>query len=465
MKRSKCVQILLAILPLLLISACSGGAGSTNTTTPPPQQSGSIFSVATDAPLPSIVSCELNVTGVTVNNGTTDVSVLSQAELVDFAQLSGLHQLIDLTAVPPGTYVSATITIANPVIGFIDTTQTPPTINTINGTLSKNTAMVTFAQPFTVNNGDLDGLRMEFDLRKSLAVDSNGQVTGTINPMFQLSLHNATDSEVSIDDFYAGVVGVTGANSFTVQGPHGRQWTVTTNNNTILDDPSEPITSFTSTTIVSLTGQIDAVTKAIDATEVNVISDDGFYLGGLLTYVNPPSGPATLTNLYVRDELPAIDGISPGDIAALTLNGTEKYRIGHINLPLTTLLFNNSSLAPGQRVSIGGALATSNGTSTLTPHRVVLRRQGQAGTLAGNVVVQQGNTGSFQLNDNWTAGILLPQPLTVITTDATTFINLSGLSALQGQSGMSLRVVGYVLINPTTSQPVLVATAVEQLTD
>ncbi len=465
MKRSKCVQIFLAVLPLFLISACSGGAGSSNTTTPPPQQSGSIFSVATDAPLPSIVSCQLNVTGVTVNNGTTDVSVLSQAQLIDFAQLSGLHQLVDLTAVPTGSYVSATITIANPVIGFIDTTQTPPAINTINGTLSTNMVTVTFAQPFTVNNGDLDGLRMEFDLRKSLAVDSNGQVTGTINPMFQLSLHNATDSEVSIDDFYAGVVGVTGGNSFTVQGPHGRQWTVTTNNNTILDDPSDPISSFTSTTIVSLTGQIDAVTKAIDATEVNVISDDGFYLGGLLTYVNPPTGPATLTNLYVRDELPAIDGISPGDIAALTLNGTEKYRIGHIDLPLTTLLFNNSALAPGQRVSIGGALTTSNGTSTLTPHRVVLRRQGQAGTLAGNVVVQQGNTGSFQLNDNWTAGVLLPQPLTVMTTDATAFINLSGLSALQGQSGMSLRVVGYVLINSAISQPVLVASAVEQLTD
>jgi hypothetical protein len=465
MKPLKCVQIFLAILPLLLISACSGGAGTSNTTMPPPQQSGSIFSVATDAPLPSIVSCQLNVTGVTLNNGTTDVSVLSQAELIDFAQLSGLHQLIDLTAVPTGTYVSATITIANPVIGFIDTTQTPPAINTINGTLSTNMAMVTFAQPFTVNNGDLDGLRMEFDLRKSLAVDSNGQVTGTITPKFQLSLHNATDSEVTIDDFAAGVVGVTGANTFTVQGPHGRQWNVTTNNSTTLDDPSEPISSFTSTTIVSLTGQLDPVTKAIDATEVNVISDNGFYFGGLLTYVNPPTGPATEADLYVRDELPAVDGISPGDITAFTLDGTEKYRIGHIKLPLTTLLFNNSALAPGQRVSIGGAINTTNGTTTLTPHRVVLRRQGQAGTLAGNVVVQQGNTGSFQLNDNWTAGILLPQPLTVMTTDATTFINLSGLSALQGQTGISLRVVGFVLINPATSQPVFIAGAVEQLTD
>jgi hypothetical protein len=160
-----------------------------------------------------------------------------------------------------------------------------------------------------------------------------------------------------------------------------------------------------------------------------------------------------------------VDGISPGDITPLTLNGTEKYRIGHINLPITTLLFNNSALAAGQRVSIGGALVTNNGTSTLTPHRVILRRQGQAGTLAGNVVVQNGNAGSFQLNDNWTAGILLPQPLTVMTTSVTDFINLSGLSALQGQTGTPLGVVGYVLIDPQTSQPVLIAGAVAQLND
>ena len=464
MKRSKCALTFLAAVPLLLLSACSGG-GSMNSTMPPPQQSGSIFTVATDAPLPSIVSCQVNITGVTVNNGTTDVSVLSQPELVDFAQLSGLHQLIDLTSVPTGTYVSATVTIANPVIGFIDTTQNPPAINTINGTLSTNMVTVTFNNPFTVSNGDLVGLRMEFDLRKSLAVDSNGQVTGTVNPMFHLRLLDATNAEVSIDDFAAGVVGVSGSDSFTVQGPHGRQWSVTTDDNTVFDDPNDPISSFTTNTIVLLTGQLDPVTHAIDASEVDVVSDDDFHFSGLLTSVRPSSGAATEADLYVRDELPAVDGISPGDIATLNLDGSEKYRIGHIKLPLTTLLFNNSALAAGQRVSIGGDLSTNNGTTTLTPHRVVLRRQGQAGTLAGNVVVQQGNTGSFQLNDKWTAGVLLPQPLTVMTTDATRFINLTGLSALQGQTGITLRVVGFVLIDPVTSQAVFVAGAVEEPND
>jgi hypothetical protein len=148
------------------------------------------------------------------------------------------------------------------------------------------------------------------------------------------------------------------------------------------------------------------------------------------------------------------------------LNGSEVYKIGHINLPLTTLLFNNSALAAGQRVGIGGTLDTSGATPQLTVSRVVLRRQGQAGTLAGNVVVNNGNNGSFQLTDNWTAGVLLPAPLTVMTTNDTVFINLSGLSALQGAATTTpLRVVGFVIVDPGLSPaaPVLVARSVEQL--
>jgi hypothetical protein len=49
-----------------------------------------------------------------------------------------------------------------------------------------------------------------------------------------------------------------------------------------------------------------------------------------------------------------------------------------------------------------------------------------------------------------------------MTTNATNFINLAGLSALQGQTGR-IRVVGFILIDPQTSQPVLVARSVELL--
>ena len=463
MLNRKGMGVFVSLFAALLLSSCGGGSSSPSTS----NGQASVFTVGTDAPLPSIVSCQLMVTGITIFNGTTNVSVLSTPQIVDFAQFNGLHQLLDLNAVPNGTYTSATVTIASPVIGYINVNPpNPPTASTINGTLSVSSVTVNFPQPFVLDASDLVGLRMEFDLRQSLQVDGNGQVTGVVNPVFEMNLLYATDAGVSIDDFHAGVIGVTGANTFTVQGPHGRQWQVTTNDSTVFDDPDIPMSSFTASTIVSLTGTIDPVSHAIDASEVEVISNDKFFLGGLLTYVNPASPqPATQADIYVREELPAISGISDGQIETLSLNGSERYRIGNINLPLTTLLFSNTLLAPGQRVDIGGPLTTSNGTETLTVHRVILRRQGQSGSwVSGSTIVQSGNAGSFQLTDDWTAGILLPAPLTVLTTNDTNFINLTGLGALSGPGPIQIRVVGFILINQANGQPVMVARSVEQLT-
>ena len=463
MLNRKGMGVFVSLFAALLLSSCGGGSSSPSTS----NGQASVFTVGTDAPLPSIVSCQLMVTGITIFNGTTNVSVLSTPQIVDFAQFNGLHQLLDLNAVPKGTYTSATVTIASPVIGYINVNPpNPPTASTINGTLSVSSVTVNFPQPFVLDASDLVGLRMEFDLRQSLQVDGNGQVTGVVNPVFEMNLLNSTDAGVSIDDFHAGVIGVTGGNTFTVQGPHARQWQVTTNDSTIFDDPDIPMSSFTTNTIVSLTGTIDPVSHAIDASEVEVISNDKFFLGGLLTYVNPASPqPATQADIYVREELPAISGISDGQIETLSLNGSERYRIGNINLPLTTLLFSNTLLAPGQRVDIGGPLTTSNGTETLTVHRVILRRQGQSGSwVSGSTIVQSGNAGSFQLTDDWTAGILLPAPLTVLTTNDTNFINLTGLGALSGPGPIQIRVVGFILINQANGQPVMVARSVEQLT-
>jgi Domain of unknown function (DUF4382) len=460
---SRVMGVFISGLALLGLVSCGGGASST---TPVGQtQSASIFSIGTDAPLPSVVSCEVTVTGVTVFNGTTNVSVLNTPQVVDFAQLSGLHQLLDLSAVPPGTYTSATITLSAPVIGFIDTSASPPVINTINGTLMQNSATSTFAQPFVLMDGDLVGLRMDFDLRQSLQTDGTGQVTGVVNPTFNMKLLDANDANVSIDDFHGGVVGVTGANTFTMQGPAGRQWNVTVSDTTIMDDPAYPVSSFTTNTIVEVSGQLDPVTHDIDASEIEVLSNDGFYLGGLFTSIRPPSGPATQADLYVRVELPDIAGITNGQIYTLNLDGSEQYRIAHADPAITALIFNNTALAAGQRVGVGGKLVTTNGVADLTVHRVVLKRQGQGGTwVPGSTVITSNNAGSFQFTDNWTAGVLLPEPLTIITTNNTNFVGLSGLSALTGSAPISIRVVGLVLINPATNTPVMVARRVEELT-
>src|SRR4029077_1793929 len=194
MRNPKAMGVFCVFLAALILSSCGGGMSSGGGG--PQQQMGSVFTVGTDAPLPSVVSCQINVMGVTLNNGTTNVPVLTTQQVVDFAQLSGLHQLLDLNAVPTGTYSSATVMLASPVIGFIDTTKTPPVVNTIDGTLTTSTVTVNFKQPFVLNNADMVGLRMEFDLRQSWQTDGSGQVTGMVNPTFHMQLLDAANSEV-----------------------------------------------------------------------------------------------------------------------------------------------------------------------------------------------------------------------------------------------------------------------------
>jgi hypothetical protein len=465
MRNSRAMGVFIVVLLACFALSSCGGSSYSGSSPSGNTQSASVFTVGTDASLPSVVSCQVMVTGITLYNGSSDVSLLSSPQVVDFAALSGLHQLLDLNTVPTGTYTSATVTIASPVIGYIDTTVNPPVVNTINGTLTQSSVTVPFANPFVLMADDLVGLRMEFDLAQSIET-TGGVVDGTVNPVFKMALLDATDANVSIDDFHAGVVGVSGPNTFTVQGPKGRQWTVQTDGNTEMDDSSIPVSAFTSSTIVEISGQLDPVTHAIDASEVEVVSNDDFFLGGLLTSVRPPSGPATQADLYIRSELPAVAGISDGQIETLNLDGSEKYRVANIASPITTLLFNNSALVAGQVVGIGGDVTTTNGTPTLTVHRVVLRRQGQAGTwVPGTTVVQLGNAGTFQLTDNSQAGILLPNPLTVITANSTRFIGLSGLSALTGSQPIPIRVVGFILVDSSTGGPVMVARSVEEMTN
>lgn len=461
MRIQKSIGVFVAGILLIVMSGCTGG--SMNSTTPP--QMGNVFSLGTDAPpsLPSVVSFQVMITGATVNNSGGSLSVLSNPVTVDFAKLDGLHDLIDLDSVPVGTYDSVTITGSTPIIGFLDTTQSPPALNSMNATPSTFTVTVPLAKPLVVDQTDLVGLLIEMDLRQSIQT-TNGQLTGRINPTFDVRGLTADDSEAEIDDFCAGVVSVdTTSSAFTVQGIHSRQWNVTTNTQTEWDDGGS-LSSLTTDSIVELSGKIDPVTHGIIADEVEIVSQDHFFLGGLITFVNPVSpNPATQIDVYTRTELPDLSSTAPsGQINALTLNDSEKYFIADFHNPLTALLFSNTTLGPGQRVGVGGALSGAGSSQTLTVHRIVLERQGQQGTwVVGSTQIQAGNAGSFQLNDNFLAGVLLPQPVTVITTNFTNFVSLSGLSALSGNQALPLRVVGFILVNPQTNQPEIVARRVE----
>jgi len=455
------------LFSLALIALMSGCGMST----PPNQiqtQTGSVFVTGTDAALPSVVSFQVDITGLSVSDGTNPpVSVLNGTQTVDFARLNGLRTLLDINTIPAGTYTSVTATLANPQIGYLNVNPPArPSISTLNGTTSPAATLTTsgvtipLATPLVVTMGNIIGLKFEFDLRKSILVDGTGQITGAVTPTLDLKAITPSDADAYIDDFVAGVVSVNvSGNSFIIQAPHGHQFTVNVNGQTEWEG-SETINSLTTTSIVEVSGTLDRTTATFLADSVGILSQDKFFAGGLITYVNPPTNTATDIDLYVRSVLPSGTGFQSGDISTIDLTGSEKYFIYWMHNSWTNHFFNASLMVPGQHVSIGGPFA--NGAVTVK--RVVLRHEGHTGTLVANSVNLGAST--FQYNANGLAGVLFNGPVTVYVTPFTRFGGgLTDLSSLSSNPTNPLRVVGLVLKDPISGQPVFVARGIDELTN
>jgi hypothetical protein len=327
-------------------------------------------------------------------------------------------------------------------------------------TLTTSSVTLNLAAPLVVSTGNITGLSFEFNLRKSIAVDAMGQITGAVTPVLHLKAITPSDSDAFIDDFVAGVVSVNaGGNSFVIQGPHGHQFTVNVNGQTEWEN-SESINDLTSNSIIELSGTLDRLTATFLADSVGILSQDHFFAGGLVTFEEPQTGAATDFDLYVRSVLPSGTGFNSGQISTINLTGNEIFYIYWMHNSFTNMFFNSSLLTPGQHVSIGGPL--TNGAVTVK--RVVLRHEGHTGTLVANSTNVGAHT--FQFNSNGLAGVLFNGPITVFVTPFTRFGGgLTQLSDLTSNPTNPLRVVGLVLKDPVSGQPIFVARGVEELTN
>ncbi|RSL17265.1 uncharacterized protein DUF4382 [Edaphobacter aggregans] len=449
-------------LAAMLVAGCSGSNTASTTTTTTNAVTGNAFVIGTDAPVAGVISFTTQIQSVNaIDSSGNSVSLVSGTPTVDFARYNGLQTLLDLNAVPVGTYNSVQITLGTTTIGYLNTQAgAAPTVQTEPATLSTSTIKVTLPTPLIVSQTGPVGLRVDFDLYKSIQVDSTGQITGNVTPTFNVTAVAPSDSGGHIDDFDAAVVSVNASGqSFVIQGPHGRQFTVQVNGQTEFDN-SESLSDLTTSSIVEVSGTIATADSTITADEVAILSQDGFHAGGQVTYVQPPSGTATSFDLYVRDLLPTTTGLSLGQIATVNLTGNEKYFIYWMHNPLTQFLFNSKALLPGQHVSIGGPASGATNAQAVTAKRVVLRNWGFNGTVVAGSMNSGNDT--FQMNINGFAGLLVPGPVTVYLGTATDFRDgLTSMTSLT--AGSNIRVVGLLVKDPLSGNSVLLARHVDQL--
>ena len=408
----------------------------------------------------SVVSFSAQVSITATDQNGNMVQLTSGSPTVDFARFNGLQTLIDMNDVPVGTYSNVSISLSNGTIGYLDTTTTEPTIQTMVANISPSSVSYTLAKPMVVaESGAPVGLHMDFNLRKSIGV-TNGQINGDVAPTFTVNGVNNNDKGAFIDEFDAAVTG-TDANtqSFSIQGPHGRQFTVNVTGNTEWDGGAT-LSDLNSNSIVQISGTLDRADATIDADEVVILSDSGFYAAGQVTYVNPTSGPASSFDLYVRGLLPTTTGLKQGQLATIDLSGNEEYSIYWMHGPLAQFLFNQSGILPGQHIAVGGPASGASNAGSVTVKRVTLRHWGFNGTVVPGSV--NTSTDSFQMQVNGFAGVLIPQTITVYIADNCEFRD--GFAQLSDVSAATnVRVVGLLLKNPVNGNTVLVGHYVDDL--
>jgi hypothetical protein len=453
-------------IALLLVLTCLGtGCGSSSNSDPSSSSpSPAVFVTGEDAPLASVVGFNVTINSITLNGANGSAQVLATAETVDFARLLGLRAPLAFNTVAAGTYTSATFSLSNPVISYVNMGTNPPSSATINGqfspttgTATQTTVTVNFPTAMVVSSNGLAGLRMEFDIRQSVVV-SNGQITGMINPTIYARATKASDPDGQVTDLMGGLVSVNAAgDSFVIQGPYGRQLTIDVNSSTQFNSGWN-INNLAAPAFIAVQGSFQA-DGSLMANNVEVVTTSRAFLSGHVLAVNPTSGSVQQITLWVgetsADLVSDVDTIQTIDVSAVT-----QYDICFFDNLFTNALFNNSSVIVGQRILIGG----SDSNSVFTPQMISLRFQGVYGMLqAGSVNISNGNAGSFQLQNNGLIGYSLGgAPLTVDTGNVTLFLNTTGLSQLQASGSTPLETGGLLFVDPITVTPVMAAAVVAE---
>ncbi len=420
------------------------------------------------------MSLNLTINSITLTGQNNSPQLVSSPITVDFARLVGLRTPLAFNAVPADTYSSATFVLASPVINYISSLS-PPQVTTLNGTFTSPTSTtpqttsvtVNFPTAMVVGANGLAGLHTEFDIRKSLAVDGSGQITGLITPVMFIQAVKAIDPEGQITDLTGTIVSVnTAANSFVLQGPFGHQFTVDVNGSTKFNQGFSLSTLPTSGGFVTLQGTVQQ-DGSILASDVEFITTDLAFVSGRILALNPTSGPVQTVTLWVGETGGGTSSLVD-TVQTINVSAVSTYAISFFNNSWFSPnnLFGNSSMLVGQRIFIGGTFSSP----TFTPDFISLRRQRVSGLVVpGSVTVTSGNAGNFQLSNAGLLGYTLGGPLTVRTGAGTLFfqgnsntVTLTDLQTASATASVPVVARGLVLKDTTTGDPVLWAHRVRE---
>jgi hypothetical protein len=454
-----------AAIGILIQSGCGGGGPTLHVLTTP----GTIAVFGGDAPQCSnVISFVVTISGLTLTpqSGSSPVSVLpgGQTVTVDFASLMDFATMFSVSNIPPNTYNALGITLSNPQLTYLDTSTTPPSLQTIAPTMTSLTINLDLNPAITVASNGTVGLQLDFNLLNSLSI-SNNQFT--VTPTFTANSASASGSNgfAELDDLSGLVQSVSTSStnpsfvgSFTISSPNAPTFTVYVTSSTTFAGVSG-LGGLTAGTFVETEAFLNASANIVANTVVAEAQEDQASgeaaFAGLITSVTPASGNATQFTLFVDRENPDMSSrvalFSPltFNIASSTSFGLTAQAVDFANFS-----FGSANLAAGQRVVVHGTLPSgSSAAQTASARSVFLGRQSILGNLSTNpstpVVTNDGVDGGFTLLP--CSALFQPAQVTVLSAQQTAFLGISNLYGLNNPGTHFLLVKGLLFNEQTTT--------------
>jgi hypothetical protein len=466
---------LVAGLATVLMVGCGSGMGTTATTSGP---SGSLVTFGTDAPICDVESFSVTITTATLVNSqsgaTATIISSSSPATVDFARLVDFTTILGTASVAPGTYDQLQLTLTTPQMTVLDVTQTPPApVNVANTMFSNNsttdTLTVSISPALTITSSATAGLVVDFNLRKSVQVDSNGQVTGIVDPQFTLTPSVASAGQLGEADTLYGVVqtvtttstdpNFTGSFTLQVQGGVGQILTVQVNSNTDFDgDSVTGLSTLTPTTFVEVDAIVDTsgniIAQEVDAEDQVAASNHrAGFMGEIVGVTRDSSGNATQFNLLVGHETRDVRSEVPlHSSLTVTLQDTTRYWTNWHRWNRRSLQFGPQTLGPAERVVAFGDLQAGS-PPTLTARFVFMRQRSVLGNFTSLLTAgSDDRTGGFTMVP--CGPLFQGNPITVLTFHDTRFRGVGGLNELTTQPTLNASgLLFYEQTNGPANQP------------
>ena len=470
---------LLVWLILGLFAAAFSSCGS-NSTTIPTIQHGSLFTFLGDTPASDVLAVHATISSMKLRLvGTTNFVTVFPSNTqplgqkrVNFCALRDSSTIIDLSSVPEETYDQVVIGLSIAQLTSYDPTSDPP-IKKLAVKLSTATPAIPIQPNLTLVKNQVNALRLDFDMLRSIQLDVHGQVTGDVIPTFKATPVIATDPKGfgEFDDLVGFVravqaypIGQNFSGALSLQLLSGTGPAVSINFNS-----ASKLYGVAGLNVLE-TGRVAEVGATMDKNG-NLIADTVevedraiveqyklAFLGLVTAVTKDDTGNVTQFSFYVREEEPDISTTVPID-SVVTVNVLPETTLQYSSRPTNfdpALPFDAEAITVGQELIVNGVYTiVANQLTTVAASMIFLKLQTMQGSLGSLVQVgNDGHSGAFWFIPQ--ASLLTGSPILVFASSDTTYLNLFGMADIIPQATLLVRGLPFYQANATTINDVVV---------